>query len=241
MSEVAGRIAAIMGAYYSARPYGGTGLLPGGVAGVHSANFLILGGGTAGINAAKNAAGLGARVTMMDIDLERMRYLEDVLPGNCEMIMSNEFNIAREIVCADVVIGTVLIPGGRTPKLVTREMLKSMKPGAVIVDVSIDQGGCAETSRPTTHRNPVYEVDGIVHYCVSNMPGAYPRTSTMALTNATLPWGLLIADQGWEKAAAHDPTIASGVNVAMGKVTYRKVADEHKLDYVPLEKIGMGR
>ncbi len=237
MSEVAGKIAALMGAYFSASPFGGNGLLPGGVAGVHGASFLILGGGTAGINAAKIAAGLGARVNVMDIDMARMRYLEDVLPGNCEMIMSNEYNIINETAKADVVICAVLNPGKRTPRLVTRDMLKGMKPGSVIVDISIDQGGCAETSKPTTHSDPVYRVDDIIHYCVTNMPGAYPRTSTYALTNATLPFGLEIADRGWKGAAVSFPPIALGINTALGRVVYRNVAGEHGLDYVPLEEL----
>ena len=237
MSEVAGKISSIMGSYYLAKPYGGKGILPGGVAGVHSANFMILGGGTAGINAAKVAAGLGARVVVMDIDLERMRYLEDVLPKNCETIMSNKINILQEIETADVIIGTVLIPGAKTPKLITKEMLKKMKAGTVIVDVSIDQGGCTETSRPTTHGNPVYIEEEVVHYCVANMPGAYPRSSTFALTNATLPFGLTIANSGWKKSALESPAIAKGINVIDGKITYKSVAEAHGLEYTNLEDL----
>ena len=225
MSEIAGNISAIMGAYYLAKPYGGKGILAGGVTGVHSAHFLIIGGGTAGLNAAKVAAGMGARVVVLDIDVERMRYLEDVLPKNCEMIMSNKTSIEYEIAKADVIIGSVLIPGAKTPKLITKDMLKLIKPGSVIVDVSIDQGGCVETARPTTHTDPVYEVKGILHYCVANMPGAYPRTSTFALTNATLPYGLLIANDGWKKAAHHCKPIARGINIVEGKVTCKPVAD----------------
>jgi alanine dehydrogenase len=237
MSEIAGKIAAIMGAFYLSRPHGGKGILAGGVAGVHSANFLVLGGGTAGINAAKVSAGLGARVVVMDVNLERMRYLEDVLPSNCETIMSNKINLEHEIAFADVVIGTVLIHGARTPKLISRDMMKLLKPGSIIVDVSIDQGGCVETSRPTTHSEPVYEVDGIIHYCVANMPGAYPRSSTFALTNATLPFGLKIAGQGWKAAARNDPAIAKGINVAGGNIVYRPVAEAHGLRHLPLQDL----
>ena len=237
MSEVAGKIASIMGTYFLAKSYGGKGILAGGVAGVHSANFLILGGGTAGINAAKVAAGLGARVVVMDINLERMRYLEDVLPKNCEMLMSNKVNIENEIKCSDVIIGAVLIPGAKTPKLITKDLLKKIKPGTVLVDISVDQGGCFETSKPTTHSDPVFEVNGIIHYCVSNMPGAYPRTSTFALTNATLPFGLLIANLGWKKACKEYKAIAKGINIADGKVTYKHVAEAHGLKYTPLSEV----
>ncbi|HPV40682.1 MAG TPA: alanine dehydrogenase [Spirochaetota bacterium] len=237
MSEIAGKMAAIMGAFYLARPHGGKGILAGGVAGVHSANYLILGGGTAGINAAKVAAGLGARVVVMDINLERMRYLEDVLPKNCEMIMSNKVNIEMELPAADVVIGSVLIPGARAPKLVTREMLGMMAPRTVLIDISIDQGGCFESSHPTTHSSPVFELDGIIHYCVANMPGAYPRSSTFALTNATLPFGLEIADLGWKAAARGNTAIALGINTADGSVTYRSVAEAHDLPYRPISEL----
>jgi alanine dehydrogenase len=237
MSEIAGKMASIMASYLLAKPFGGSGILAGGVAGVHSANFLILGGGTAGINAANVAAGLGARVVVMDVDLERMRYLEDVLPKNCEMIMSNKVNIDHEIEYSDAIIGTVLRPGARAPKLITREMLTRMKPGSVIIDVSIDQGGCAETSRPTTHSDPVYTEEGILHYCVANMPGAYPRSSTFALTNATLPFGVQIANHGWKNAAKLNPAIAKGINLAQGRVTYRPVAESHGLPWTRLEDI----
>lgn len=237
MSEIAGKMSSIMGAYFSAKPYGGRGMLAGGVAGVHSAKFLIIGGGTAGINAAKIAAGLGARVVIMDINLERMRYLEDVLPKNCETIMSDKVNLEKEVVDADVIIGTVLIPGAKTPKLITSEMLKKMTPGAVIVDVSIDQGGCAETSKPTTHANPVYIIDDVVHYCVANMPGAYARSSTFALTNATLPFGIEIANKGWRKAAKESIPIARGINTALGHTTYKPVAEANDLPYKPLDDL----
>ncbi len=237
MSEIAGKISSIMGAYYLSSACGGKGILAGGVAGVHCAKFMVLGGGTAGNNAAKVAAGLGARVTVMEIDLERMRYLEDVLPKNCELIMSNKINIEAELVDTDVIICSVLIPGAKTPKLITREMLKLMKAGTVLVDISIDQGGCAETSHPTTHSDPVYEVDGVLHYCVANMPAAYPRSSTFALTNSTLPFGLQIADLGWKKAAKQNSSIAKGINTAEGRVVYQHVAEAHSLEYVPVEDI----
>jgi alanine dehydrogenase len=239
MSEIAGKVSAIMGAYYLARPQGGKGILAGGVAGVHSANYLILGGGTAGINAARVAAGLVAKVVVMDINLDRMRYLEDVLPNNCETIMSNRINIESELPSADVIIGSVLIPGSRAPKIITRDMLGMMTSGSVIIDISIDQGGCVETSHPTTHSSPVYVVDGIIHYCVANMPGAYPWSSTFALTNATLPFGLAIADHGWKHAARNSSPIAKGINLAEGSVTYRPVADAHGLNYRPVDEIIM--
>jgi alanine dehydrogenase len=237
MSEIAGKMSSIMGAYFSAKPYGGRGMLAGGVAGVHSAKFLIIGGGTAGINAAKIAAGLGARVVIMDVNLERMRYLEDVLPKNCETIMSDKVNLKTEVVDADVIIGTVLIPGAKTPKLINREILSMMTPGAVIVDVSIDQGGCADTSRPTTHADPVYIIDSVVHYCVANMPGAYARSSTFALTNATIPFGIEIANKGWRKAAKENLSIAKGINTACGHVTYKPVAEANNLPYKSLEEL----
>ena len=237
MSEVAGKMSAIMAAYYLAKPYGGKGVLSGGVTGVHSAKFVILGGGTAGLNAAKVASGMGANVCVFDINIERMRYLEDVLPKNCQMIMSNKVNIEQEIKNADAVIGTVLIPGAKAPHLITKDMLKFMKKGTVLVDVSIDQGGCFETSHPTTHQDPVFEVDGILHYCVANMPGAYARTSTFALINATMPFGLLIANLGWKKAALEHNCIAKGINVVDGKVTCKPVAEAHNLEYTPIETL----
>ncbi|AEA34373.1 alanine dehydrogenase [Hippea maritima] len=237
MSEVAGKMASIMAAYYLAKPYGGRGVLAGGVTGVHSAKFVILGGGTAGLNAAKVAAGMGASVYVLDINTERLRYLEDVLPKNCRMIMSSRMNIEEEIKDADAVIGTVLIPGAKTPKLIRRDMLKTMKKGSVIVDVSIDQGGCVETSKPTTHQDPVFEVDGVLHYCVANMPGAYARTSTFALVNATLPFGLLIADLGWIEAAKRYRSIAKGLNVVYGKITCKPVAEAHGLEHAPVETV----
>jgi len=237
MSEVAGKMSALMAAYHLARPYGGKGILAGGVTGVHSGKFVILGGGTAGTNAAKVAAGLGAYVVVMDINLDRLRYLEDILPSNCEMIMSNKLNIEKELPRADAVIGTVLIPGAKAPKLISREMLKLMRKNSVIVDVSIDQGGCAETSRPTTHADPVYYEEDILHYCVANMPGAYARTSTYALTNATLKFGIEIAEKGWKLAAYENEGIAKGVNVACGQVTCKPVAEAQGLEYKNIYEI----
>jgi alanine dehydrogenase len=237
MSQIAGKISSIVGAYYLSKPQGGKGVLAGGVAGVHRASYLILGGGTAGLSAARVAAGLGAKVVIMDIDIERMRYLEDVLPNNCEMIMSNKINIENEITRADVIIGSVLIPGARAPKLITRDMLARIQPGSVIIDVSIDQGGCVETSRPTTHSNPVYGVDGILHYCVANMPGAFPRSSTFALVNATLPFGLLLADRGWKQAARESAPIKDGINIVQGKIVYRQVAEALDMSYTDIHDL----
>ncbi len=237
MSEVAGKMSSIMAAYHLAKPYGGKGVLAGGVTGVHSAKFVVLGGGTAGLNAAKVASGMGANVYIFDINIERMRYLEDVLPKNCQMIMSNKVNIEKEIQDADAIIGTVLIPGAKAPHLITKDMLKHMKKGTVLVDVSIDQGGCFETSHPTTHQDPVFEVDGILHYCVANMPGAYARTSTFALTNATMPFGFLIANLGWKNAAKEHKCIAKGINVVNGKITCKPVAEAHSMEYTPIENI----
>ncbi len=205
----------------------------GGVAGVEPANVLILGGGAVGTNAAKMAAGLGAKVTILDISIERLRYLNDIMPPNVTTMISNEYNIRQKLAEADLVIGGVLIPGARAPRLITREMLKLMKKGAVIVDVSIDQGGCVETARPTTHSDPIYEVDGIIHYCVANMPGAVSRTSTFALTNVTLPYAVKIADAGFPGCIA-DPAIAKGVNMVKGKITCKPVADAFDLPYTPL-------
>jgi alanine dehydrogenase len=236
MSEVAGKMSSIMAAYHLAKPYGGRGMLAGGVTGVHSAKFVILGGGTAGLNAAKVASGMGASVFVFDINIERLRYLEDVLPKNCQMIMSNKVNIEKEIIDADAVIGTVLIPGAKAPHLITKDMLKNMQNGSVLVDVSIDQGGCFETSHPTTHQNPVFEVDGVLHYCVANMPGAYARTSTFALNNATLPFGLIIANLGWREAAKQYESIAKGINTLNGSLTCKPVAEAHNIEYTPIEK-----
>jgi alanine dehydrogenase len=213
---------------------GGHGVLLGGVPGVDPATVLILGGGVVGLSAAKMASGLGANVYILDNDLERLRYLSDVMPGNCFIVVSSPANIRNLIAKADLVVGAVLVPGARTPVLITREMLKSMKKGAVMVDVAIDQGGCFETSKETTHTEPTYILDGIVHYAVSNMPGALPRTSTIALTNATLPYVVEIASKGWQKAMQENPEIKWGANVVQGKITYEGVADALDLEYTPI-------
>jgi len=225
MSEVAGRMAAQEGAKYLERRMGGRGILLGGVPGVPPAKVLVLGGGIVGQNAATIAAGMGADVTVLDIDPRRLRHLDEIMPGNVKTIMSNHYNIRALLPSADLVIGAVLIPGAKAPKLVTRDMLGLMQPRAVIVDIAIDQGGCVETARPTTHHDPVYEVDGILHYAVSNMPGTVPRTSTLALTNATLPFALRIADLGWERAAGADPALRAGLNMVDGEIVHPKVAE----------------
>lgn len=235
MSEVAGRMAAQEGAKYLEMPEGGRGILLGGVKGVAPAIVVVIGGGVVGINAAKMACGLGAQVYILDTNLERLAYLDDVMPANCFPIMSNPAILREYVTKADLVIGAVLIPGAKAPKLVTREMLKEMKEGAVMVDVAIDQGGCFETSKATTHAEPTYIVDGVVHYCVANMPGAVARTSTIALTNATLPYALQIANKGWQKAMQESKEIELGANVIKGKVTYKAVAEAFDLEYVPVE------
>ena len=225
MSEVAGRMAVQEGAKYLEKLYGGRGVLLGGVPGVAPAKVVILGGGIVGINAAKMAAGMGAKVTILDLSLERLRYLSDVMPANCVLIYSNRQNILEQIHTADLVVGAVLIPGAKAPKLVRREDLKTMQPGAVIVDVAIDQGGCVETIKATTHENPTYVVDGIIHYGVANMPGGVPRTSTLALTNATLPYAMQLANKGWKKALRDNPALLKGLNMTEGRVTYPGVAE----------------
>ena len=235
MSEVAGRMSIQEGAKYLEKPMGGRGVLLGGVPGVKPAEVLVLGGGIVGTQAAKMAAGLGARVTMMDISLPRLRQLDDIMPANVETMISNEYNVRNAIKTADLVIGGVLIPGAKAPKLITRDMLPSMKKGAVIVDVAIDQGGCFETSKPTTHAEPCYEVDGVVHYCVANMPGAVPYTSTLALTNATLPYAVQLANKGWKKACADSNELKLGLNVINGKVVYRGVAEAFNLEYTEVD------
>ncbi len=235
MSEVAGRMSIQEGAKYLEKPMGGRGVLLGGVPGVKPAEVLVLGGGIVGTQAAKMAAGLGARVTMMDISLPRLRQLDDIMPANVETMISNEYNVRNAIKTADLVIGGVLIPGAKAPKLITRDMLPSMKKGAVIVDVAIDQGGCFETSKPTTHAEPCYEVDGVVHYCVANMPGAVPYTSTLALTNATLPYAVQLANKGWKKACADSNELKLGLNVINGKVVYKGVAEAFNLEYTPVD------
>jgi alanine dehydrogenase len=236
MSEVAGRLAAQAGAYFLEKPLGGRGLLLGGVAGVAPGRVVILGGGIVGYNAAVIAIGLGAQVTILERSIDRMRHLEEILSGRVTLLMSSSLQIEESVAGADVVIGAVLIPGALAPKLVTREMVRGMKQGAVICDVAIDQGGCVETARPTTHSEPVYTVDGVTHYCVANMPGAVPITSTKALTNATLPYVEAIADHSLREAVARDQTLARGVNVIDGKVTYQAVAEAHGLEYVPLDE-----
>lgn len=235
MSEVAGKMAVLEGAKYLQKTYGGNGILLSGVPGVDPGTVLIIGGGAAGSNAAKVACGLGAKVYLLDTNLERLRYLNDVMPPNCFTLMSHPATIRRLLKEADLVVGAVLITGAVAPKLISREMLQLMKKGAVIVDVSIDQGGCVETAKPTTHDNPIYEVDGIVHYCVANMPGAVSYTSTKALTNSTLPYALEIADKGYKKAVKENPEIAKGINVYRGKVTHKGVSDAFDLVYEPLE------
>ena len=237
MSEIAGRLAAQAGAYFLEKPLGGRGLLLGGVPGVAPGRVLIIGGGIVGYNAAVITLGLGANVTILDRSIDRMRHLEEILSGRVSLVMSSSLQIEESVKDADVVIGAVLIPGALAPKLVTREMVAAMKDGSVLADVAIDQGGCAETSRPTTHSEPVYSVDGVTHYCVANMPGAVPITSTKALTNATLPYVEQIADHGLAEAIARDRSLARGVNVLDGRVTYEAVADAHGLDYAPLEDV----
>jgi len=234
MSEVAGRMATQEGCYFLEKPRGGKGVLLGGVPGVKPARVFVIGAGVVGTAAARMAAGLGADVTICDISLPRLTYLTDVMPRNVKTLMSSEYNIREELKHADLVIGSVLIPGAKAPKLVTRDMLKLMEPGTVMVDVAIDQGGCFETSRPTTHEDPVYYVDGILHYCVANIPGAVPRTSTLALTNATLPYAIQLADKGWRRAAQENPELALGLNVVEGKVVYKPVAEAWGLNYEPL-------
>ncbi|MDE6301789.1 MAG: alanine dehydrogenase [Muribaculaceae bacterium] len=235
MSEVAGRMSVQEGARFLEKPQGGKGMLIGGVPGVKPARVLILGGGVVGRNAALMAAGLGADVTITDISLPTLRHIAEVMPRNVKTLYSSRHNIESELPATDLVIGSVLIPGAKAPKLVTRDMLKLMRPGSVMVDVAIDQGGCFETSRPTTHSEPVYSVDGIIHYAVANIPGAVPFTSTLALTNATLPYALRIADKGWRDACKADAGLADGVNIVDGQVTYQAVATAWDLPYHPLK------
>jgi len=231
MSEVAGRMAVQEGAKYLEKLYGGRGVLLGGVPGVPPAKVVILGGGVVGVNAAKMAAGMGAKVVILDTSLPRLRYLSDVMPSNVQLIFSNRQNVLEQIATADLVVGGVLLPGAKAPKLIRREDLKTMRPGAVIVDVAIDQGGCVETIKATTHENPVYTVDGIIHYGVANMPGGVPRTSTLALTNAPLPYALKLANKGWKQALHEDGALLKGLNVVDGKVTYQGVAEAFGMEY----------
>ncbi len=237
MSEVAGRMAVQEGAKFLEKPEGGRGILLGGVPGVPPAKVLILGAGVVGTQAAKMAAGLGASVTLLDISLPRLRYLADVLPANVTTMYSSEFNIRRLIKNHDLIVGAVLIPGAKAPNLITREMLKDMRAGTVLVDVAVDQGGCIETCKPTTHEDPIFIIDEVVHYCVANMPGAVPYTSTIALTNATMPYALQLANKGWEQACKDNVELAKGLNIVNGKVVYEGVASAFDLPYTPLNEI----
>ncbi len=237
MSEVAGRMAIQEGAKYLEMTQGGHGVLLGGVPGVDPGNVVIIGGGVVGTNAAKMACGLGAKVYILDMNLDRLRYLSDIMPKNCFPLMSSPATIRDLIQRANVIVGAVLIPGAKAPKLITKDMLQYIRPGTVMVDVAIDQGGCFETSRPTTHSNPIFTVNGIVHYCVANMPGAVPRTSTIALTNATLPYAIDIANKGWKKAMKENVEIKKGANVIDGKVTFKGVAEAFNLKYTPVDEL----
>ena len=233
MSEVAGRMAVQQGAKYLEKPIKGRGVLLGGVPGVPPGKVLILGAGVVGIQAAKMAAGLGAHVTILDINMKRLRYVNDVMPSHVVTEFSNEFNIRKHIKTHDLIIGGVLIPGAKAPKLITRDMLKDMRPGTVIVDVAVDQGGCIETTKATTHENPTYIIDDVVHYCVANMPGAVPYTSTLALTNVTLPYALKLANLGWEKACHDDKVLSKGLNIIRGEIVYKGIAEafDWEIDY----------
>lgn len=233
MSEVAGRMSILEGAKYLEKQYGGRGVLLSGVPGVRPANVLILGAGIVGYNAAKMAAGLGANVTLMDINISRLRQLGDLLPSNVTTVYSNSQNILEAVRVSDLIVGAVLVPGAKAPVLISRDLLREMKPGTVLIDVAVDQGGCIETCKPTTHENPTYVIDDIVHYCVANMPGAVPYTSTLALTNATLPYVLQLARHGWQKACSLNSELAAGLNVVDGKITYQPLADSFGL---PFEK-----
>ncbi|HPT31327.1 MAG TPA: alanine dehydrogenase [Prolixibacteraceae bacterium] len=231
MSEVAGRMSIQQGAKYLEKTFGGSGVLLGGVPGVPPAKVLVIGGGIVGTEAAKMAAGLGADVTIMDLSLPRLRYLADIMPANVKTMMSNHYNISEMVQTHDLVVGAVLIPGAKAPKLVTRDMLKTMRPGTVLVDVAVDQGGCFETTKATTHANPTFTIDEVIHYCVANMPGAVPKTSTLALTNATLPYALDIAGKGWKKACQDNASLAKGLNIVHGKVVYQGVAEAFNLPF----------
>jgi alanine dehydrogenase len=236
MSEVAGRMAIQEGAKYLEKPLKGRGILLGGVPGVKPAKVLILGGGIVGTNSAKIAAGMGADVTIMDVNINRLRYLDDVMPKNVHTMVSNEYTIREMVKDSDLIVGGVLIPGAKAPKLITRDMLKTMRPGTVLVDVAVDQGGCIETCRPTTHEDPTFIIDDVVHYCVANMPGAVPYTSTLALTNATLPYAIRLASQGWKKACQESTDLRNGLNVIQGEVVYKAVADAFSLPYADVKK-----
>ena len=237
MSEVAGRMAAQQGAKFLEKPQDGFGILLGGVPGVKPANVIILGGGVVGSEAAKMAAGLGANVTIFDINLDRLRYLDDVMPKNVFTQFSSNYNISQAIKSAHLIIGAVLIPGGKAPNLITRDMLKILQPGTVLVDVAVDQGGCFETTQPTTHENPTYIIDNVLHYSVANMPGAVPATSTEALTNATIKQGLDIANKGWIRACQDDNSLKHGLNIIKGDIVYKAVADAFSLEYKNINEI----
>jgi len=237
MSEVAGRMAPQEGAKYLERTYGGRGLLLGGVPGVPPAKVLVIGGGVVGTQAAKMAAGMGADVTIMDLNLDRLRYLDDVMPENVNTLVPNEMTIREAVKDFDLIIGAVLIPGAKAPKLITRDMLPTMKQGTVLVDVAIDQGGCFETSKPTTHQDPTYMIDDVIHYTVANMPGAVPFTSTLALTNATLPYALQLANKGWQKACQENSALKLGLNIVKGDVVYKGVSEAFNLPYKAVEEI----
>ena len=234
MSAVAGRMATQIGATYLQHDHGGKGILLGGVTGVERARVVVLGGGVVGVNAAKMAAGLGAKVTIMDVNVARLDYLADIFGSDVSTLYSNSEQIERTVTRADLVIGAVLVPGAKAPKLVTREMVSKMQPGSVVVDVSVDQGGTVETCRPTSHEHPTYTVDGVIHYAVPNMPGAVPRTSTYALTNVTLKYALMIANLGWKEAVSRDEALSRGVNILNGKVAYKQVADDLGLPFEPV-------
>lgn len=231
MSEVAGRMSIQEGAKYLEKTFGGRGVLLGGVPGVTPAKVLIIGGGIVGTEAAKMAAGLGADVTIMDVSLKRLRYLDDIMPANVKTMMSNEYNIREMVQSHDLIIGAVLIPGAKAPSLVTRDMLSTMKPGTVLVDVAIDQGGCIETTHPTTHDDPTFVLENVIHYSVANMPGAVPRTSTIALTNSTLPFAIEIANKGWQEACKENPSLKMGLNIVKGNITYKEVANVFGLEF----------
>lgn len=237
MSEVAGRMSIQEGAKYLEKPLKGRGILLGGVPGVMPAKVLILGGGVVGTNAAKIAAGMGADVIITDVNLNRLRYLDDVMPKNVHTMASNDYVLRELVKTSDLIVGGVLIPGAKAPKLITRDMLKTMRPGTVLVDVAVDQGGCIETCKPTTHEDPTYIIDDIVHYCVANMPGAVPYTSTLALTNATLPYALKLANHGWKKACKDNEDLLKGLNVVQGKVVYKAVADAFNLPYTNVQEV----
>jgi len=236
MSEMAGRISPLVGSFYLAKHKGGSGKFIGGVPGVPPAKVVIIGGGTVGMNAAKMAAGMRAQTVILDINPERMRYLDDIMPSNVTTLMSNFYSLEKILLDTDLLIGAVLIPGAKAPHILTRKILKLMREGSVIVDVAVDQGGCVETTHPTTQDDPVFEVDGVVHYCVANMPGAYPKTSTLALTNATLPYVLKIANKGYKDALREDLALARGLNLMNSKLTCRKVAEAHNLPFFSIEE-----